>query len=287
MEEGLRLQKAGLFRRALERYAEARDRAMGDADIARAWRLEAFAHHGIGDWSEALEAAGQSEEIARRIGRPDLVAEALNARAAVHYARAEFGEAESLYAAMLECTEDPRVRGLALQNLAIIHGRRGALDLAEEHLRAAQESFEAAGYDWGRAHVLNNLVGLALDRRTYGEALDRARRAVEVAREVDDLELVAIATLNLAESLAGVGRMEDAENTASTALGHFQRSGNLWRRIACLRLLGDLNRDLGDHQVAKRFWRSGLDLAEEIGAGEEAADLRKRLGSEESRAGRD
>jgi tetratricopeptide (TPR) repeat protein len=277
MEEGLRLQKAGKFRKALERFAEARERAADQAELARAWRLESFANHGIGEWADALAAAVRSEEIARRLEDGDLVAEALNARAAVHYARAEFPEAEKLYDGMLESATNPRVRGLALQNLGILHGRRDEPDLAEEHLNAAHACFEEAGYAWGQAHVLNNLVGLALDRCEFVEALKAAGPAIAVAREVDDLDLLAIATLNLAESLAGLGRLDEAEEQASTALGHFQTSGNLWRRIACLRLLGDLNEGHEDREVAERFWTSGLELADQIGAEKEAAELRERL----------
>lgn len=283
LEEGLRLRKAGMFRKALERYTEARERTNDPAEQAVAWRLEAFAWHGLGEWGEALSAANRSEEIARQLGQPALVAEALNARAAVHYGRGEYEEAETLYLEMLELAPEPRLKGVALQNLGIIHGRVGDLDRAGERLRAAAARFEEAGYAWGRAHVLNNLAGLALDRKDHEEARDAALRAIPVAREVDDLELLAIATLNLSEALAGLGRLDEAETEASTALGHFQRSGNLWRRIACLRLLGDLNQRLGDVEVARRFWAAGLDVAEQIGAEEETAELRQRL---DSRSGR-
>lgn len=279
LEEGLRLKKAGLFRKALERYAEARRRTTDAAEEATAWRLEAFAWHALGEWDEALAAAERSETIARELERLDLVAEALNARAAVHYGRAEFAEAEALYGRMLELAAEPRVRGMALQNLAIIHGRRGDLDRAGERLSKAAAEFEEAGYTWGRAHVLNNLVGLALDRQDYPAALESALKAIPVAREVDDLDLLAIATLNLAEALAGLGRVDEAEMEASTALGHFQRSGNQWRRISCLRLLGDLNERQGDRAFAERFWKAALELAEQIGAGEEAAELRARMDS--------
>lgn len=285
LEEGLRCQKAGLFREAIELYKEARNHATEEAVVARAWRLQAFAHHSLGEWSEALAAAERSEGIAREIGRSDLLAEALNAHAAVHYARAEFKEAARLYELMLETTTDPRVLGLALQNLAIIHSRRGDLDRAQTQLDAAHDCFQEAGYAWGQAHVLNNLAGIALDRGEYGAAEGASRRAMDVAREVDDLDLLAIATLNMAESLAGLGQLEGAETEASTALGQFQRSGNVWRRVACYRLLGDVHERQGDRELAERCWRSGLQVALEIGAEEEASDLRRRLAEGEAAAG--
>jgi tetratricopeptide (TPR) repeat protein len=277
LREGTRCEKAGLVDRALELYREARREQDDPSLLAEAWRLEAYAHHTRCDWDAALRAAQLSGEIAQASGRADLWAEALNAEGAVHLARGELGEATRLFARMLELTSDPRVRGLAHQNLGIIHGQSGELVEADARLREAYDEFDRADYSWGKAHVLNNTVAVAIERRDFVAAEEQARRAVRQAREVDDLDLLAIATLNLAESLAGLEDWEQAQAEASVALGHFQSSGNVWRRVSCLRILGDMTARLGDETTAHAFWRRGLELAREIGADRDASLLDRRL----------
>jgi tetratricopeptide (TPR) repeat protein len=275
--EGLRCEKAGLLDRALDLYREARQDQTDPAILAEAWRLEAYAHHAGCHWDAALSGARRSGEIARACGRNDLWAEALNAEGAVHLGRGELSEAWSLFSEMLDLTDDPRIRGLAYQNLGIVNGQRGELSEADERLREAYDEFDRADYAWGKAHVLNNTVAVAIEREHFVVAEEQARRAVRLAREVDDLDLLAIATLNLAEALAGLEDWESAQAEASVALGHFQASGNLWRRVSCLRILGDMTARLGDQDTARAFWRRGLHVAREIGADRDASLLAHRL----------
>lgn len=288
LEDGIRCEKAGLLDRALDLYREARRDQTDLSVVASSWRLEAYAHHARCDWDRALAAARRSGEIARETGRADLRAEALNAEGAVHLARGALSEAESLFAGMLDLTDDPRIRGLALQNLGAVHGQRGELAKADECLRGAYDAFDRAGYTWGQAHVMNNRVAVAIERRDFKGAEAEGRSAVLLAREVGDLDLLAIGTLNLAEALAGLGDLESAQAEASVALGHFLASGNRWRRVSCLRILGDMTAGLGDEATARVLWQRGLELAAEIGAGRDIALLDQRLAGaapEASRAG--
>lgn len=279
LQEGLRLAKGGLPDKAIAMYQEAR-RSSGEAALhSEAWRLEAYAQQAKANWEESLEAARESARLARALERDDLLAEAMNAEAAVHYGRGAFEEAFPLFEGMLELTDEPRIRGLAFQNLGIIHGRRGELDRAEASLTDALREFERAGYEWGQAHVLNNRVGVALERQDHEGARNLAEAAVARARQVDDLDLLAVATLNHAEALVGLDELDRAEEEASTALGYFQSAGNRWRRIGCYQMLGDLNERRGDKELARRFWTDALRLARELGALAEAERLEARLSS--------
>jgi len=282
LRDGLRLEKAGLPDKALALYREARRDQSDPAVLAESWCLEAYAHHGRCAWDEALAAARTSAALAREAGRDDLRAEAFNAEGAVHLGRGAFSAAMPLFEAMLELSDDPRIRGLALQNLAIIHGQQGELDAADSRLKQAFQEFDRAGYAWGKAHVLNNTVAVAIERGDHAGAASTGPEALHLARAVGDLDLQAIATLNMAEALAGLGDIDAALEQASTALGHFQASGNRWRRIACLRVLGDMTGRRGDEATARAFWRRGLDLAREIGAERDVELLADRLGRDAS-----
>lgn len=277
LEEARRLAKAGLPDKAIVLYREVRANTRDAAVAAEAWRLEAFALQSRGRWSEALEAARASQEVARKLERSDLLAEGLNAEAAVHFGRGEFHDAVRLYHAMLEVADAPRIRGLAYQNLGIIEARREAPYAAEQRLLQAYEEFERAGYDWGMAHVLNNRAAVALDLKRFEVAEAIAREATVMARRVNDHDLLAVATLNYAEALAGRGDVERAEYHASTALGYFDSAGNRWRKVSCYEILGDVNQAQGESELARRFWRDGLELARELGATAEAERLQERL----------
>lgn len=286
LEEGIRLAKGGLPERAIAVYRDVRATASDPADRAEAWRLEAYAQQALSEWPAALEAARASRRVAEELDRPALVAEAMNAEAAVHYGRGELEEAAALFEGMLELTDDPRIRGLAHQNLGIIHGRRGDAAGAESRLLEAYDEFERAGYAWGMAHVLNNRAGLALDREEYETAERLAEEAIGSAKRVDDLDLLAVSTLNYAEALEGLGRLDEAEERASTALGYFQTAGNRWRRISCYQILGSVHQRRGDHGLARRFWEEGLGLARQLGAATETARLEACL-AELTRSGDD
>lgn len=280
LAEGLRYEKAGLLDKALAQYRDARAATEDPAVRSESWTLEAFIHHARGDWPEALEAARKGAELAGAAGRGDLLADALNAQGTVHYSRGDLEEAKRLFQAMLDASPAPRVRGLALQNLGSLHGLTGELEASERYFSEADHHFEEAGYDWGRAHVQNNRAALALERRDWATAAAASRVAVVVARRIDDLDLQAIATMNLAEALTGLGEIEEAEAEASRALGQFEISGNAWRRVACLRILGDLNARTGEMAVARRMWQKALETANEIGATVDAAQLESRLAGE-------
>jgi hypothetical protein len=54
-------------------------------------------------------------------------------------------------------------------------------------------------------------------------------------------------------------------------------AGNRWRRVECLRLLGDINRRDGQAEIAQRCYTQGLELARELGVHLEIARLEDRL----------
>jgi hypothetical protein len=88
--------------------------------------------------------------------------------------------------------------------------------------------------------------------------------------------------MNLAESMLCAGDLERADEAASTALGYFDMAGNRWRRVECLRLLGDINRRDDQTETARRCYRQGLELARELGVQLEITRLEDRLGALDS-----
>jgi tetratricopeptide (TPR) repeat protein len=276
IEEGLRLEKFGMLDRALAHYEAA---ATGDdpLTVATAWRRRASVLRTRCDWEGALAAARESVAVAIRHGLDDAHAEALNAEAAVFQSQGDFAAATPILERILDMTKDPRIRGVALQNLGSIAAEGGDYEAAEHRFLESYRCFRAAEYSWGQAFALNNYGRAAMDRDNFEIAERVLSQAVELAREIEDLDLAALATMNLAETMLSAGDLERADEAASTALGYFDMAGNRWRRVECLRLLGDINRRDGQQEVARRCYTQGLELARELGVQLEVARLEERL----------
>lgn len=266
LREGVRAEMLGLADRALEAYRAVVD-GTEDPDLcAEAWWRQADVLRVQCAWGPALAAARRAQSVARDARLPLRLAEAVNAEASVHLSRGEFAEARALLEPLVASLDDPRLRGIALQNLGATLAQQSDLDAAERAFAESHACFEACGYERGQAIALNNQGRVRIDRGDHAGALLVLERAERAARRVEDEELIALALTNLAEAALAIGDEPRAYDLACTALGHFRASGNRWREIECLRLLGILNARRGAPDEARRCWERGLRLAEAIGS---------------------
>jgi tetratricopeptide (TPR) repeat protein len=262
---------------ALRCYVEAEGAARSPGDLSEALRRQADVLRVRCEWEDAAVRATAAERIAREAGLSDHLAEAVNARAAVEQSRGELAHAAELYAQVMSLTTSARVRGCALQNLGALAAMQGDHDAAASFFEGSLTSFREEGYERGVAIALNNLGRASLDRGDQARAEQVLNSAVTQSRMIEDLELASLALVNYAEALLGRGETAQAEEEVSAALGFFKVSGNTWRQIECLRLLGDIRRARGEPEVAIRLYEQALLLSERIGSAREAAEVRARL----------
>ena len=276
LADGQRYQRAGLLDRALDCFRCAAESA--DPLLAiEAARRESSVHRARCEWDEAFAAVGRSADLARQLGRDDLYAEALNAEANIHQSRGDFGRATALLERALTLKPGDRVEGMALQNLGTIAARGGDLETAERRFREAYQCYHRAGYLQGEATALVNFGAAVNDRGDHELAESILKRAITAASDLEDGDLVAIATKNYAEALAGQEKLAEAMYYASSALGFFATARQHWRQVECFVLLGDISARLGETAAARSCWTQGLALAREIAAGPEIAALEQRL----------
>ncbi|HEX7091676.1 MAG TPA: hypothetical protein VF192_16165 [Longimicrobiales bacterium] len=278
LAEGILLERLALYDRALERYRAAA--ASGEPAVrAEALCRESGVYRSRCQWDLAIEAAHESAYIAESYDLTDIFTEALNAEGLVWLARGETHRAPALFQRMLALTRSDRLRGIALQNLGTAAAMRQLFGDAEAYFFESHECFERAGYPRGIAVALNNCGRFLLDREQPDPALERFERAMAAAQGLDDIDLVALVTLNTAECYALADDCRRAEELLTTALGYFTAAGNHWRRIECLRLFGDVRQRQQDRATAERAYRHGLELARAIGARAEERVLTARLES--------
>ncbi|HEX6589703.1 MAG TPA: hypothetical protein VF039_11820 [Longimicrobiales bacterium] len=277
IERGIRLERGGVVDEALRVFVEAEHAATNPAALSEALRHQADVLRVRCDWELATRQAARAEQVAREAGLFDAAAEALNARAAIAQSRSEFPEAAALYTEALTLSKQPRIRGCALQNLGAIAAMNDAHDRAAEYFEGSLSCFREAGYERGVAIALNNVGRASLDRGDAIRAEEALAIAVSQARQIEDLELASLALVNYAEALLARGELARGEEEVSAALGFFKVSGNTWRQIECLRILGDLRRARGEMDVAGRLYDQALLLAQRIGATREEEEARARL----------
>ena len=277
LQEGIRAERLGVLDRAVELFGRvARDARDPDVTSDAFSRL-ANVHRLRCDWNEAIAAAHSAQRIAREARLPLREHEALNAEAGVLMERGDLASAMPLFERIVQESSDDRLRGLGQQNIGSLHARLGRLDEAEQAFASSVMSFERAGYQRGLAIALNNQGRAALDRGDAESAEQLLRRAVRAARQVHDEELASQAMVNLAAAVLERGDVQVAEDFVATALGHFRESGNQYREIECLRLLGRIGGITGGGVRSNGCYARALQVARRIGAAEEVLSIEAEM----------
>lgn len=264
--EGVRAERAGVLDRALELFRTAAEKTSDLSLKAKALTHVADVLRARCEWDFALESARQARGLAESVGEDGLASEARIAEANVLMCRGDFDGAEPHFAEIAASEKDPRIRGIALQNLGAMYAQRGNRAAAECAFSDSLAAFELAGYARGEAIALNNLGRLALDAGQCEMARGILERALTLARDVEDSELAALASVNLAWALCEKGDIERSQDLAMAALGYFADCSNRWREIECFRLIGIINEKCEDFSNARRCYELALNLAEQIGS---------------------
>jgi tetratricopeptide (TPR) repeat protein len=281
LDRGQDCERRGDLAAAAAHYRAAAELATDEpATASEALRRAAVMLHLQSDWVGALATAEQAARVAEAAGLRDPYGAALNAAGIVHQARGDFAAARQTFEQVLGLAASDRVRGIALQNLGAIAAQGGSWELARRRFEQSRRCFQRAGYALGEAFAVNNYGRAALDHGNHRLAAELLGEARAFAARHGDAGLHALASLNYAEAIFGLGQRLEAAELAEQALEVFTATGNTWRRVEAMRLLGDLARAGGDQPEAERRWREGLALAEQIGAAVEADSLRQRLANE-------
>ncbi len=224
---GLARQALGDLEGALERYEEALSiaRHLGDrrsagaieANIAQVLLEEGDLEAAQRHLEAALELARSAEDRGTQAAALLRLSALLRERGALSEAHARTEEADAL----LEATRDPRRGG------AWVEAARLRLEVADHPgaralLEAALEASRATGDRRGELAALRELGRVERLAGQVERGLERLAAALDLARDVEDPDLVALTRIDLAEACAPLGRVDDARE-------HLDRAG---RRVA-------------------------------------------------------
>ena len=153
---------------------------------------------------------------------------------------------------MLPADEISRERASILAWAARVRYLRGRY---REALREGQEALDtavAAGDRRSQSEVLNTLGMAGIVTGSIDEGTQSLRRAIEIARDDDDVDGVSTAYGNLADTLSLAGRTTEALETAKEGLaavsGRVQRPHN-WMSLTA----SDISFEAGDWEAARSY----------------------------------
>ena len=278
LQQGLKAERSDDLQRALHHYADAAIHAGDDASIvAQALTRQSAVYRRLSEWEFAVESARRAFEVADDADLGELRAEALVSQGNALICGGRLDEARGLFNRLMRIAIDDRQRGIAQQNLGNIHAQRREFAEAAKAIAQSRALFVNAGYARGQVIATNNLGRLAHDMGNMDEAERLLSEALDGARAVEDAELEALAQLNLAQVNVVRRRFAEAEAMVMGAHGHFVASENRWRQIECLTVLADIADGEGGTEEARTRLERGREIAQQIDARVELADIEARL----------
>ena len=159
------------------------------------------------------------------------------------------------------------------------------LDDPARELTAMQEALAIARKAQSKVAeslALINLADIELRRRRFEDALDHSRRSLELAREYDDIGLMATSKANMGFALFGLGRPAEGKRLADEALADYERTGAT-AEIASL--LGEYSQYLersDDYKAALALFHRERKLNDEIAAAAHQKSVLEMQGKYES-----
>ncbi len=174
-----------------------------------------------GEMDEHERYVREGLDLARRLARTDLEAQATRELAETFSTQLRFAEAKEMIARALVLAEESGstiARAHALADTGHVQIRVGELDAAESSLEEARRLFTELGASMNLGRTLLRLGEIALDRVDLTTAEKLARESIRVLKPLEDRGTLCESQRLLADVLVGQGRLEEAERVALEAI---------------------------------------------------------------------
>ncbi len=257
-QEGRLLESATTLERAVrEAEAEGNGRV-----LAEALRALAVVRHQCREFESARASAARSHRLAVDLKDPALVGHALNTLAGFDIDSGAHDSArERLSEALAHSIDNPGLRGLIQQNLAVLANMGGDRRSAMEHGENALNAFREAGDEEGCARAFHTMGTLSADRERWEDADRFYRRSRAIAKKAGNAHLQALCLLDQTEVLIARRQFSDARECADAALGVFTSLGDAAGKASVYRFLGMIDRETGAPALAEGHLKLAIELS--------------------------
>jgi len=275
--------RTGRVDEALTDFALAAEaaRALGDG------LLEAQCLHGLstgryyqGRYAEAMDLLYRSIAVRRAAGGEGL-SEGLSQLGALHGAMGNYGEAVACVTeavGLLRAEGQTAGEAIAVGNLALLEVECGQLEASLPLFAESVRLSERAGDRVTAANTLANRANALRDLGRHTEAVESARRALQVTRDTGNPHRETTALFSLGAALSAMDPADpDAERTLLDAWALAQSIGSERQFTGILGALGALYRRRGDAARAEEYLGQALASALEHGEARQVVESRREL----------
>ncbi|HYJ78312.1 MAG TPA: tetratricopeptide repeat protein [Longimicrobiaceae bacterium] len=152
----------------------------------------------------------------------------------------------------------------ALRGQARVLVQEERYDEAEELAALSLEIAERAGLVRSAARAVNVLGIVRYAQRDWGAAQAHYQRALELAMDLGDDDLVGLACQNLGVVANLMGNLREARTLYLESIGSFVRSGNGVNAVMAYNNLGMATADLSEWMEAEVYFSRGIEIAERL-----------------------
>jgi len=195
-------------------------------DRGRAQVIRAMAYHVLERREEALQVANSAATIFAEYQDPDRVAASRTAAASTLQSVQRFREALAIHAELAESADISDMRRVtALHNRALCHHELGEFDSAASYLVQAIAGYERLGMITARTKSRWALAQLFMKQSKHEQAVKLLQ---ELRQEFEDVGMtndVAMASLDISESLLSLGRIAEISDVCRAAMAYFAAAG--------------------------------------------------------------
>ena len=264
MLRGEVLRELGRSQDSMTAFQSALDLASDEAQCCRAWMGKAACSRITGDFALAIEALGQAQPIAERLGLADARSQIHNTRGNVFFAQGDVAACHDEHQRAFDYARrsgDAEREARALSGLgdaALAQARmltalgyfRRCVDLAQRNGLISVEIPNRSLV--GACHIYSNRLDAALSE--CDAACNTASRVGVLHAEITAQQLMAIVLVQRAEH-------ENAEKALARALSLARPAGARRQQSMCLCLLAITRIAQGQRQQARDYLAQSLDVA--------------------------
>jgi predicted ATPase len=218
----------------------------------------------LGDLAADERYAREALELAQRLGRQDLEAEAAQEVATARFARLDLDGAEPYVQRACDLAEQSgsiTSRAQALASRGRMWSIQGRLDEAQAALEEARALYEEAGAAWTLGRTHNALAWIAWRKGDLRHAERLFRDSIRILKPLEDRASLCESQRGLAQLLAAQGRLDEAERYALQAretVGPHDQSSRATTRMALAAVRAAQGRD----EEAEELFREALDVVD-------------------------
>lgn len=229
--------------------------------------LKGIAHSFLGNDSLSIAFTEESLEANKALGNPYGVSECEIILGAVYDQQGDLPRALKHYKVALNIDEElgnKEGMAMSLNNIGNIYNAQNNIDSALVYYERALAIDRELGVKQGIAIELINLGNLYKKKGNTSKARQFLTEALEISDELGDLDSKASAILSL-------GSMHQKRGEYAQAMERFEEALEVYEKMGAIRgvsnaqiTIGSLLNEVNDHQGAKAFCQSGLDIALEL-----------------------